>query len=696
MAESPGFLGSIKTRELKILAEKRTFLRIARNLSRFPSLGGVARSARVVVPLYRAPRNCKISWVMQRGVTVGRGVVLKGFFSSLLIVFATMVAAPAWADDLCKNLAQIIETNGGLGAVVIGDNLLGKTVTISCDSDLFLEYKIGDWSSNNKITTVTITQDMVNNGRLIVRNRNTYGTLSLQDLQNANVQIERGETATSYSPYTGDPLCATCDGIVKTYESAVGTVSQNGTPTPTNPIEPTFYQQGDMVLRKVGDVADSYDASTGKITRRIGVKTFNGTETLTMFGADVYIKSDASNVAYVLTGNNVGNSGWAVVSNVFSTTSAGIWQETGHPNTARINNRNQMHMNVANDVLGITDYTQETQESVMSKAKAFFKRMYDAGTPVTVYYVLETPVEETVTQTTYCADAIKIATTAYNAAAFAPVEQALESAVTTIKDVVANTIVQADAIQNLQDTKQTMPDASGTNGTCPRFRQCLLIETANGTPEWYPIADPVHDFVTAMKNNKVNSSGQTTSNTFAANGKTDPDSRYYKGYPAMRLQTTAATADVSNRQFASTLLNGTNGGQYKTLGDQEWAATWDGDETGTADSFLPGVIYGTSRCAKTKPASTAPGTEGWTTIENSDALNDLENIESYVQCYCKMTGVGMDGMITPVRDSSQAPWVFNGTLGSAGYCAYGCAFRCADGVRDYASFRQAIMGWAVE
>jgi len=87
---------------------------------------------------------------------------------------------------------------------------------------------------------------------------------------------------------------------------------------------------------------------------------------------------------------------------------------------------------------------------------------------------------------------IKIATTAYNAAAFAPVEQALESAVTTIKDVVANTIVQADAIQNLQDTKQTRPDEE-----CPAGRLCLLVEDVDGSPHWYPIIERAPGLVPA-------------------------------------------------------------------------------------------------------------------------------------------------------------------------------------------------------
>jgi len=62
------------------------------------------------------------------------------------------------------------------------------------------------------------------------------------------------------------------------------------------------------------------------------------------------------------------------------------------------------------------------------------------------------------------------------------VEAALETAVDTIKDVVANTIVQADAIQNLQDTKQTRPDEE-----CPAGKLCLLVEDIDGTPHWYEI-----------------------------------------------------------------------------------------------------------------------------------------------------------------------------------------------------------------
>ena len=297
---------------------------------------------------------------------------------------------------------------------------------------------------------------------------------------------------------------------------------------------------------------------------------------------------------------------------------------------------------------------------------------------------------------------IKIATTAYNDAQFAPVEQALESAVTTIKDVVANTIVQADAIQNLQDTKQTMPDANGTNGTCPKFRQCLLIETDDGTPQWFQIADPVHDFITAMKNNKVTSSGQTTNYEFAAKGYdgTDfgaHDSRYYRGHSAMRKL--FSDDPVRSRQFdAEQTGDATLGGQYRVLGDQEWAETWDGDETGTPNSFLPGVVYGVSRCVKTSESPSnpqQPGTAGWNTIENSDPMADTDNIQEYVQCWCKVTGIGMDGDIIVVNPTT-APWVFDHTVNSPHTCADSCAFFCSNSLRDNRSFRVNSLSWMVQ
>ena len=287
-----------------------------------------------------------------------------------------------------------------------------------------------------------------------------------------NVQLEKGSTATSYVPY--NPLCATCQGIVKNYESAVGTVVQNGTPTPTNPVEPTFYQQGDMILRKVGDYADSYDATTGKITRRVGVKVLNGTEEwgAVNAGAGRYFLHRAFGLYDYGAGAFVD-----------------IMCNTFRPNSGA----------ATTSTLGIAFYKNSVNEEIpqlritypeittIDDFKSYLAQQYSAGTPVTVYYPLATLVEETVTSTTYCADTIKIATTAYNSARFSPVVTDLNSAVATIREIVTKTINQTAAIASLQADKQTRPEEQ-----CPAGKKCLLVETEeNGVivPHWFPIIE---------------------------------------------------------------------------------------------------------------------------------------------------------------------------------------------------------------
>ena len=108
------------------------------------------------------------------------------------------------------------------------------------------------------------------------------------------IQLELGSTATAYTPY--DASCNNAcpnGGILQTYTSATGTVSQSPAPTPSAPVTPTFYQQGNIVLRKVGSYADSYDASTGIITRRVGYfvtdgSTFGYRENLSGDGFDIF------------------------------------------------------------------------------------------------------------------------------------------------------------------------------------------------------------------------------------------------------------------------------------------------------------------------------------------------------------------------------------------------------------------------
>ena len=170
--------------------------------------------------------------------------------------------------------------------------------------------------------------------------------------------------------------------ICSNYTTATGTVVQNGTPTPTNPIAPFFYQQGDMILRKVGDYADSYDASTNKITRRVGVKVLDGVTE----GAKMV---PAWNAAYKR-GNFVIDGKLATdvsVKDAYCTHFNYNSEVNGSPTSAGFCTRDSGDLALFS-FLGMNDINSS------SDANAWLAAQYAAGTPVVVYYPLATPVTE--------------------------------------------------------------------------------------------------------------------------------------------------------------------------------------------------------------------------------------------------------------------------------------------------------------
>ncbi|MBR6837984.1 MAG: hypothetical protein IKM94_00220 [Alphaproteobacteria bacterium] len=258
--------------------------------------------------------------------------------------------------------------------------------------------------------------------------------------------------------------------VEQTYTSATGTVTQNGTPTPTNPIEPVFYQQGDMILRKVGDIADSYDATTGKITRRVGVKVLDGTEII-----DYYDAQTRPGIFNVEVQNKLHDVAGLPISSHFNKVNrTGITNiPVGSIGASVTQGNNVVWINVSNLIPNGTD-----------GFNTWIADQYNAGTPVTVYYPLATETTEDWNETTYCAPNIKIATTAYNSARFSPVVTELNDTIATIRSVVTNTINQTKAIADLQATKQTRPDEN-----CPAGKKCLLVEDNDGQPHWYEIIE---------------------------------------------------------------------------------------------------------------------------------------------------------------------------------------------------------------
>ena len=78
---------------------------------------------------------------------------------------------------------------------------------------------------------------------------------------------------------------------------------------------------------------------------------------------------------------------------------------------------------------------------------------------------------------------IKIATTKYNEAEFAPVETDLETARTVINNLITQMQTNAVNVSKLAVEKQTRP-----NATCPAGKNCLLVTDPNGAENWYEIA----------------------------------------------------------------------------------------------------------------------------------------------------------------------------------------------------------------
>ena len=315
----------------------------------------------------------------------------------------------------------------------------------------------GIYSGVGKMYSAQITEN-----QSIVRNlipaKNSSGVVGMYDTVNNQFYTNAGDGEFIAGPEA-------CEGERVTYTSATGTGTQSGTPTPTNPIEPTFYKQGNMVLRKVGDYADTYDATTGKITRRVGVKVLDGTENTI----------NTYNMLQI-----------TAILNPAREKEAG-WQRRGlctHAVAGTATNSSRLV-----EIDATATYFGGDFGFTAASGKQWLRDQYAAGTPVTLYYPLAEPVEED-WPASYCETPIKIATTKYNETAFSPLNTALQNAISVVDSVVSNTITQAASIATLQAQKQTRPnDIADDNEKCPAGKKCLLVEDASGVPHWYEIVE---------------------------------------------------------------------------------------------------------------------------------------------------------------------------------------------------------------
>ena len=118
---------------------------------------------------------------------------------------------------------------------------------------------------------------------------------------------------------------------------------------------------------------------------------------------DQYIKADACD-GWVIPSPAIINAGnpqmltYTPLSNKLKFDKSSIWATSNKVNCFTINS-NQLHMNIDNKLLGITDYTQETRASAATKLMNYFNTEYNNGNYFEFAYKLATPIEYSLTAT---------------------------------------------------------------------------------------------------------------------------------------------------------------------------------------------------------------------------------------------------------------------------------------------------------
>ena len=190
------------------------------------------------------------------------------------------------------------------------------------------------------------------------------------------------EAGTVTVPTPDTPIDIVCNnGVLRIQGSATGTVTQDGEPTPTEPIYPVFYQKGNLVLRAVNGYADTYNATTQTITRNIGMAVLDGTKRFSELSTPNCFRF------------GFGDRGIAGVNPICS-----HYPEA----TITLSVANMPDKTIKSHATAMNSfYLKDSRFSTEEELQAWLASQYNAGTPVTVYYVLETPVTESFTPNAY-------------------------------------------------------------------------------------------------------------------------------------------------------------------------------------------------------------------------------------------------------------------------------------------------------
>lgn len=243
-------------------------------------------------------------------------------------------------------------------------------------------------------------------------------TIAVPENVDANVmlclfylQIERGETASDYEPYN-NPLADPAPDNIRNMISAKGSLQSSGGISPPYQTDSVILPELRAVEVSAAGAAKSQFSETDEsgmthyyiadtvqgniLTRRIGVKVFDGTESFASTSAYITARSFCCFTPFDNSIINTGGNrkaglltGMMNIGPVVPMGSLDLYD------TAFGYNMNIYHfLKIANSA--IPDWSDDDSDAdKVTKFKAYLAYMYAQGRPVTVYYILAEPVTET-------------------------------------------------------------------------------------------------------------------------------------------------------------------------------------------------------------------------------------------------------------------------------------------------------------
>ena len=348
------------------------------------------------------------------------------------------------------------------------------------------------------------------------------------------------------------------------------------------------------MLLSVGDYKDEQNITTGAITRKVGVKVFDGTENFSYtdsgkvfswYSEDLPLSS-VTGSAFIfsshfrsadVTPSSSNRDGYVMLFNTSSVNRIGFGYFLANGDTSVFRQFLAEQYAAGTPVIVVYPLATETTESVTAQ------QMTTAPVRQTLGAIMNMPIKTILTDNSEimsgAEELIKIATTKYNEESFTDVQDTLTGVFNAVDTVVTQTMSQAQAIDTIANNKQTRPDE-----TCPVGKNCLLVEDEQGVPHWYVIANADDAFPTYTELQYIRlANGAFITTNIYPNQDTEflVDFQHEQDALKWLFGTRSYPADASNGQnpinkFALQVFSTSNGGvwmQFDNTTNLEYGTT---------------------------------------------------------------------------------------------------------------------------